>query len=87
MSIHSEAARENFLAAKQQRKIEVQTFFTHDPLLELYVQSPNNVEQTLTLTWILQATNICNDSNGPPAVCDESVPKSKLMILLNLEDY
>ena len=31
--IYSEAARENFLAAKQQRKIVVQTFFTHSPLL------------------------------------------------------
>jgi len=30
--IYSEAARENFLAAKQQRKIVVQTVFTHDPL-------------------------------------------------------
>ena len=31
--IYSEAARENFLAAKQQRKIVVQAFFTHNPLL------------------------------------------------------
>ena len=47
--IYSEAARENFLAAKQQRKIEVQRFFTHDPLLVHDVLSPNNVTQTLTL--------------------------------------
>lgn len=30
--IYSEAAQENFLAAKQQRKIVVQRFFTDDPL-------------------------------------------------------
>ena len=78
--IYSEAALENFLAAKQQRKIVVQRFFTHDPLQVHDVLSLRNVTQTLTLTGIPQVANICNDSNELLAVRDESVPKSKLTI-------
>ena len=83
--IYSEAARENFLAAKQQRKIVVQRFFTHDPLQAHDVLSLHNVGQTLTLTHYQQATNICNDSSELLAVCDSLVPKSKLMIPLTLD--
>jgi len=41
--IYSEAARENFLAAKQQRKIVVQRFFTGRHALEHDEQWLNNV--------------------------------------------
>ena len=85
--IYSEAARENFLAAKQQRKIVVQTFFTPCLLLVHDVLCLRNVTQTLTLTGILQVTNICNDSNGPRIVCDCCVPKSKLSVRRDLDGY
>ena len=65
----------------------LQRFFTHDPLLELYVQSLRNVGQTLTLTHSQWATNICNDSNGLLAVCDSLVPMSKLMHRRDLDRY
>jgi len=77
--IYSEAARENFLAAKQQRKIVVQTFFTHNPLLVHDVLYLYNVAQTLTLVRYQWATNICNDSNGLRIVYRYAVPMSKLM--------
>ena len=77
--------RDNVLAAKQQRKIFCRDFFKRSPLLELYAQSHYNVEGTLTLTGIPQQANICNDSNGLLAVCDESVPMSKLMIRRDLD--
>jgi len=85
--IYSEAARENFLAAKQQRKIVVQTFFTHNPLLVHDVLLLYNVEQTLTLVCYPGATNICNDSNGLLAVCDYVVPMPKLMSRRDLDRY
>ena len=85
--IYSEAARENFLAAKQQRKIVVQTFFTHNPLLVHDVLSLCNVEQTLTLNWILQVANICNDSSGLLVVCRYAVPMPKLMSRRDLDRY
>ena len=68
--IYSEAARENFLAAKQQRKIVVQRFFIPNLLLVHDVLCLRNVTQTLTLDCCPQATNICSDSNGPRIVCD-----------------
>jgi hypothetical protein len=83
--IYSEAARENFLAAKQQRKIVVQTFFTHNPLLVHDVLLLYNVEQTLTLVRYQWVANICNDSNELPRLACESVPMSKLMIPLGLD--
>jgi hypothetical protein len=85
--IYSEAARENFLAAKQQRKIVVQTFFTPNLLLVHDVLCLRNVAQTLTLNCCPQATNICSDSNGPLAVCDCCVPMSKLMSRHDLDGY
>jgi hypothetical protein len=85
--IYSEAARENLLAAKQQRKIVVQTFFTPNPLLAHDVLLLYNVEQTLTLVLNPGATNICNDSNGLRIVCYYVVPKSKLMIRRDLDRY
>ena len=85
--IYSEAARENFLAAKQQRKIVVQTFFTHNPLLVHDVLLLYNVAQTLTLVCYPGATNICNDSSGLRIVCYSVVPKSKLMSRLSLDHY
>jgi len=85
--IYSEAARENFLAAKQQRKIVVQTFFTPNPLLVHDVLLQYNVRQTLTLVRYQWATNICNDSSGLRIVCYSVVPKSKLMSRLSLDHY
>jgi hypothetical protein len=61
--IYSEAARENFLAAKQQRKIVVQRFFTGRHALEHDEQWLNNVTQTLTLVLNPGVSNICIDSN------------------------
>ena len=83
--IYSEAARENFLAAKQQRKIDVQRFFTPDPLLVHDVLCPHNVTQTLTLTEIPQVANIYNDLGGPRTVYHCCVPMSKLMIRRDLD--
>ena len=85
--IYSEAARENFLAAKQQRKIVVQRFFICNLLLVHDVLCLRNVTQTLTLNCCLQATNICNDSSELLVVCDCCVPKSKLMIRRDLDGY
>jgi len=83
--IYSEAARENFLAAKQQRKIVVQGIFTHDPLLVHDVLLQYNVEQTLTLVQNPQATNICNDSSELLAECYCYMPMPKLSVRLTLD--
>jgi hypothetical protein len=85
--IEPEGARENFLAAKQQRKIVVQTFFTHNPPLAHDVLLLYTVAQTLTLVQNPQATNICSDSNGPRIVYRYVVPKSKLMSRRDLDRY
>jgi hypothetical protein len=82
--IYSEAARENFLAAKQQRKIVVQTFFTPCPLGVHDVLCLCNVTQTLTLMRYLWATNICNDSSELPWVDPVTVPMTKLDVLRDL---
>jgi hypothetical protein len=82
--IYSEAARENFLAAKQQRKIVVQRFFTGYRALEHDEQWLNNVAQTQTLTLSQWVSNICIDSSVAHSVYRWLWPMQWLMILRDL---
>ena len=82
--IYSEAARENFLAAKQQRKIVVQRFFTGRHALEHDEQWLNNVKQTQTLACCQWVSNICNDSNVAQHVYHWLWPMQWLMTLRDL---